>query len=266
MQLIIPDIAPSTMKARRPDGSWYTSPAAEAWDALVKKVVGEQRLPNWDWCAVVVTIETKSERNKLSCRVKQTLDALTRAGFWKNDACVSSIVLKYGAIGRNRTTILFKKASYKWTARKRKATRAEWLEEARAIISKKRTTTCAALASKLGCSLGTARSVANQLKSEGVEWDPKAIDDSKIEAAREILRKNPGLAITQLAKRLMVSYIIALRIVGIVREQGLDVMPKRERAKLMIEANPDISANELIEKLNATAAQAYYWRKRYGNA
>lgn len=104
---------PSAAKARRPDGSWYRSPKADEWDAVVAKAVKGRKAPK-GWLAVKITVEQPDERGKLSCRIKLALDALTHCGFWDDDRTVASIVVKYGRKRDRRVIYEVREVKSKW--------------------------------------------------------------------------------------------------------------------------------------------------------
>lgn len=262
MKLVFPDIAPSTTKARRADGTWYKSPQSEDWDALVARVVGEQRAPAWEWFDVVIVVDLKVKRGKLACRVKQTLDAITRAKFWKDDRCVSSIVLRYGALGRNRTTVYLKEGRRKFATCK--AAKAEQLEEARAILRKRSDIPCTELAKLIGCSYQAAHRLGKQLEQEGVVWNPSRLDAAKLEKAREIMRANPNETAMFLAKRLSCSHELATRLIKTLKEQGEKLESRRELVARILQEEPTISAPDLAVRMNVSIPTAYQWRRKYG--
>lgn len=116
MKIVVKKIAPSAMKARNmSDGHWYVNPLAVEFEEALKEAVGERRVPDeWQYYNVTITIDRKSDRGKLACRLKVTLDALNHSGFWKDDRQVAKLTLKYGKLGRERTTIDVKEAKRKW--------------------------------------------------------------------------------------------------------------------------------------------------------
>lgn len=116
MKVTVKKIAPSSTKARNAsDGHWYYSPVWLDFEAAMKKAVGRKRVPEkWKYFDVLITVDQKDRRGKLSCRLKTTLDALTHAEFWKDDRQVANIAIKYGRLDVDRTTIEVTEAKEKW--------------------------------------------------------------------------------------------------------------------------------------------------------
>ncbi len=117
MMIKIPALAPSNRKCMRPNGTWYVNPEAERFDAIVAESTKGQKAPDCDFYAVSVTVSPRGPGSKLSARVKQTFDALTRCGFWKDDSQVVALVLKYGAGVKPETKVSVREAKL---ARERK--------------------------------------------------------------------------------------------------------------------------------------------------
>ena len=116
LKIVAKGVPPSVAKARRPNGTWYRSPKADAWDeAVATACAGRIVDPDWKFYSVKITVEQSSERGKLACRIKLTLDALTHCGFWKDDAPVASIVVRYGKKRiEPRVVIEVSEAKRKW--------------------------------------------------------------------------------------------------------------------------------------------------------
>ena len=114
MKFTIPGVAPAQKSLMRPNGSWYANPALEEWDEAVKTATKDIKAPAFPFYAVTIQISPPSTHSKLSSRVKQTLDALTRAGFWKDDQQVATLAIKYGNGKKKQTTISIKEAKEKW--------------------------------------------------------------------------------------------------------------------------------------------------------
>lgn len=112
MMIKIPALAPSNRKCMRPNGTWYTNPESERFDAIVAETVAGARAPAGP-LNVVITISPRGPGSKLSSRVKQTFDALTRCELWKDDSQVVSVVLKYGAGVKPETRISIKEVKRK---------------------------------------------------------------------------------------------------------------------------------------------------------
>lgn len=105
-------IAPSQKKARRPDGSWYNNPVWEKFIEATAEEVGER--VEWKWFNVEITVTRKTRSMRLACRLKTTLDALTRAKFWNDDRGVAKIVIKYGSWKKEQTVVKVTEAAKKW--------------------------------------------------------------------------------------------------------------------------------------------------------
>lgn len=117
MKFYVNMIAPSTMKARNAsDGHWYVNPAAVEFEEAIKKADGDRRVPDeWTFYNLKITIDRKADRGKLACRLKVTLDSLNHSKVWKDDRYVAKLSLKYGKLGRDRTTIEITEAKRKWS-------------------------------------------------------------------------------------------------------------------------------------------------------
>lgn len=115
MKVVVNKVAPSSAKAKNSSGGWwYVNPAAVAFVDAVKEAIVERVPDEWKYYDVSIVIDRKQDRGKLACRLKVTLDALTHSGFWKDDRYVAKLSLKYGKLGRDRTTIVVKEAKKKW--------------------------------------------------------------------------------------------------------------------------------------------------------
>ena len=112
MMIKIPALAPANRKCRRPTGSWYVNPESERFDAITAEAASGMKAPDCDFYAVVVTVSPRGPGSKLSARVKQTFDALTRCGFWKDDRQVVSLVLKYGSGVKTETKVSVREAKF----------------------------------------------------------------------------------------------------------------------------------------------------------
>lgn len=80
-------------------GKTYLSPVYRQFCALVGLIVRQKnlRMPNdWPYCAVKITVHPKTRRGDVDNRIKPTLDALTKAGFWKDDKCVAETTARFG--------------------------------------------------------------------------------------------------------------------------------------------------------------------------
>lgn len=114
MKFTINGVAPSHKTLMRPNRTWYHNPAIDEWDNAVKDATQDIKAPDFPFYAVTIQVSPPSTHAKLAARVKQTLDSLTRAGFWKDDNKVASLVVKYGKGKKEQTTIYIKEAKSKW--------------------------------------------------------------------------------------------------------------------------------------------------------
>ena len=108
----IPKIAPPNRVSRRPNGGFYTNFESEEYDEATRKAC-EGLSPPPPPYDVTVTITPYNANAFLSSRIKQTFDALTRCGFWKDDSRVRSVTLQYGRGLKTQTKIEIKEANGK---------------------------------------------------------------------------------------------------------------------------------------------------------
>lgn len=97
-------IAPSNRVCQRPNGTWYTNPDSEKYDEATRNACEGLAPPSSPY-NVTVTITPYNSSSFLGARIKQTLDALTRCGFWEDDKLVESVTLKYGRGAKLQTKI-----------------------------------------------------------------------------------------------------------------------------------------------------------------
>ena len=113
MNIKIHGTAPAGLSCRRPNGTWYRNPEIAKWDAAVAKATEGLTAPPYRYYAVTIAVP-RVKGSFLSARVKQTLDALTRTGFWKDDRLVGSIVVKFAKSSENATSVTIREAQRKW--------------------------------------------------------------------------------------------------------------------------------------------------------
>lgn len=80
-------------------GKTYLNPVYRQFCALVGLRVRQKslRLPeDWKYCAVEIVVHPKTRRGDVDNRIKPTLDALTKSGFWKDDSVVAQVRARFG--------------------------------------------------------------------------------------------------------------------------------------------------------------------------
>lgn len=121
LKLVVEGVPPSTNRIWRcsPRGGCYSTREEREWFLQVGIAVklDQFKLPeSWKYYAVEIVIEPRRRQGDVDNRIKATLDALTRAGVWKDDSAVAFVSCEFGKVnklGRTTITISERKEKYK---------------------------------------------------------------------------------------------------------------------------------------------------------
>ena len=113
---IINDVPPTAnrMWRRNPRGGMYLTSEAHAFVEEVALAVKGARVPeSWKYCAVEIIVEPRRRSGDVDNRIKPTLDALTKCGFWDDDDMVAFVSCCFGSV-RGRTIVRITKRDAKF--------------------------------------------------------------------------------------------------------------------------------------------------------
>lgn len=92
---------------RSAHGQTYLSQEAKTFIQLVALSVRGCKLPaNWDAVKVEITVAPTRRSGDVDNRVKPVLDALTRCGFWRDDAIVARSEIEFAPPEKNGRTVI----------------------------------------------------------------------------------------------------------------------------------------------------------------
>lgn len=85
----------------------FLSKEANAWNKLVALELAGATVPkDWRYYKVEIVVEPKRRQGDVDNRIKPVLDALTKAGFWKDDKDVAFVSCRFGRVNKEgRTTV-----------------------------------------------------------------------------------------------------------------------------------------------------------------
>lgn len=86
----------------------FVSKAAADWYKLVAlELAGAKAPEDWRYYKVEIVVEPKRRQGDVDNRIKPVLDALTKAGFWKDDKDVAFVSCRFGRVNKEgRTTVV----------------------------------------------------------------------------------------------------------------------------------------------------------------
>ena len=107
IELDIPAAPPSVNRIwRNGQGKTYLSKEAVEFYQIVKWTVRERVPKDWRYYRVEIVVEPRSRRGDVDNKIKPTLDALTKAGFWPDDDRVAFVSCHFGKVNRNGRTLI----------------------------------------------------------------------------------------------------------------------------------------------------------------
>ena len=107
-EFTIDDVPPTANRMwRRNRRGMYLTDEARTFVAEVAFAVRGARVPeSWKYCAVEIVVEPRRRSGDVDNRIKPTLDALTKCGFWKDDDMVAFVSCCFGPVNRRGRTIV----------------------------------------------------------------------------------------------------------------------------------------------------------------
>lgn len=80
------------------NGRVYLNPVYKEFKEIVALSIRGLRIPDdWPFCCVDITVFPLRRNGDADNYIKSTLDALTAAGFWKDDKVVAEVRCRFGA-------------------------------------------------------------------------------------------------------------------------------------------------------------------------
>lgn len=110
IELYIPMAPPSAnvIWRRNPNSNKpFFSPTYKKFKDLVAWKCMNLKMPKeWKFCSVELVVHLKKRVGDIDNRIKPTLDALTRAGFWDDDKCVAEVHARFGRIDKDGSLLI----------------------------------------------------------------------------------------------------------------------------------------------------------------
>ena len=98
---IYPPSANMIWRQRKGTGQPYLAKPYRLFKRAVEKIINGYTMPNtWRFCEVEIILHPTRRAGDVDNRIKPVLDALTRAGFWPDDACVARVSCRFGRIDK----------------------------------------------------------------------------------------------------------------------------------------------------------------------
>lgn len=107
IEIVIEAAPPSVNRIwRNGRGQTYLSKDAIAFYQLARLTVRARVPSDWPFYRVDIIVEPRTRAGDVDNKIKPTLDALTKAGFWKDDDRVAFVSCRFGKINKRGRTII----------------------------------------------------------------------------------------------------------------------------------------------------------------